>query len=366
MKILVLSNNASGLMSLRGELIEALVEKYELVVCVPRDEYTKKITDIGVRLIEINMNRRGKKIADELKTIGEYKKIMQREKPDAVLTYTIKPNIYGGIACRKLNIPYISNITGLGTELQAHSIFSKFLMCLYMYGVKKAKKIYVQNTAIQEIFAKYGVSSNCEILPGSGVNLKKHCYEAYPTEKNGIRFLFIGRVMKDKGIEELIYAAKEIASTHDHVVFNMIGYYDESKYKNQIESLIAKGVMDFFPFQENIHDVIKDHHCIIHPSYHEGMSNALLEAAAVGRPVIASDIPGCRETFDDGISGIAVKKQDGESLKLGIERFLSMTKEEHEKMGMSGRKKVEACFDRRIVIGKYIKIIEEIEGEKWR
>lgn len=366
MKILVLSNNSSGLMNLRGELIEKLKEKNELVICVPHDEYIKKITDIGVKLIEINMDRRGKKIADELKTIGEYKMIMRRENPDVVLTYTIKPNIYGGIVCRKLKIPYITNITGLGTELQSNSVFSRVLMLLYMYGIKKAKKIFVQNTKIQKKLARYGITNNCELLPGSGVNLTKHCYEAYPTENQGIRFLFIGRVMKDKGIEELIYAARTVVSAHHNVKFDIIGYYDDSKYKEQIDELTKRGVMRLFPFQENIHDVIKAHHCIIHPSYHEGMSNALLEAAAVGRPVIASDIPGCREAFDDGVSGIAVKVKDRESLKFGIERFLAMTEEAHKKMGMAGRKKVEEYFDRSIVIGKYISTLEGIEGELQR
>ncbi len=362
MKVLVLSNNAAGLMSLRGELLEALVEKYDVSVCVPHDEYTKRIAEIGGTLIEIEMDRRGKNLTEEIKTVGRYKEIVQREEPDVVLTYTIKPNIYGGIACRKLKIPYITNITGLGTELQGDSVFAKLLMRVYIFGIKKARKIYVQNTAIQEKLARYGVSDNCEILPGSGVNLTKHCYEAYPAENEAIKFLFIGRVMKDKGIEELIYAARNIVINHKNVVFDMIGYYDESEYKGQIDELIQNGVMRFFPFQENIHDVIKDHHCIIHPSYHEGMSNALLEAAAVGRPVIASDIPGCRETFDDGLSGIAVKVKDGESLKAGIERFLSMTEKDHKRMGLAGRKKVEENFDRQIVIGKYINTISEIEG----
>jgi glycosyl transferase GT4 family len=364
MKILVLSNNAAGLVSLRRELIEALVERYDVSVCVPHDDYTTRIIEMGAKLIEVDMNRRGKKMIEEIKTIGAYKKIMQREKPDVVLTYTIKPNIYGGLVCRKLKIPYITNITGLGTELQSNSLFSRILMLLYMYGIKKAKKVFVQNTEIQKKLARYGISNNqCELLPGSGVNLTKHCYEAYPTEKQGIRFLFIGRVMKDKGIEELIYAARKVVSVYYNVIFDIIGYYDESKYKEQIDELTQRGVMRIFPFQENIHDVIKEHHCIIHPSYHEGMANALLEAAAVGRPVIASDIPGCRETFDDGLSGIAVKVKDKESLKLGIERFLSMAEGAHEKMGIAGRKKVEECFDRRIVIGKYRSALDEIEGE---
>lgn len=363
MKVLVISNNAAGLLSLRGELIEALVKKYRITVCVPHDDYAKRIIEIGGKLIEIDLDRRGKNILEEIKTIRGYKRIIKQEKPDVVLTYTIKPNIYGGIVCRKLKIPYIANITGLGTELQGTSLFARLLMRVYIYGIKKAKKVFVQNTAIKSKLASYGITLNCEVLPGSGVNLTKHSYEAYPDEEDGIRFLFIGRVMKDKGIEELIYAAQATSSNHHNIIFDLIGYYDESEYKGQIDVLIDKGVMRFFPFQENIHDVIKDHHCIIHPSYHEGMSNALLEALAVGRPVIASNIPGCKEIFDDGVSGIAVKVKDKKSLAEGIEKFLGMAKTEHEKMGIAGRYKVEACFDRKNVIEKYINTIEQIEGE---
>lgn len=362
MKILILSNNAAGLMSLRGELICALTKLWDVWVCVPPDEYSMQIEKTGAKLIEIAFERRGRSIIGELLLISSYKRLIKGNKPDVVLTYTIKPNIYGGIVSRLLKKPYIVNVTGLGTELQSDSLFSKSLFKLYVFSAKKAVKVFVQNSSIKEHFNRSYVIDNCEMLPGSGVNLEKHSFEAYPSEDNGIRFLFIGRVMRDKGIEELIYAAKKIHRLHKNVRFDLIGYYDESEYKDQIDELIDSGAMKFFPFQENIHDVLKDHHCIIHPSYHEGMSNALLEAAAVGRPVIASDIPGCKETFDDRKTGIAVEVKNKADLVRGIEELLSLSKEEREEMGRKGRKKIETSFDRQIIIQKYITELKKVEG----
>ncbi len=364
MDVLIISNNAAGLLNLRRELIQALVQMADVYICVPPDSYSNQITDVGGNLIETAFERRGKSILSEIILLKKYRNIIKKYHPDVVLTYTIKPNIYGGLVCRATGTPYIVNVTGLGTELQNNSVFSRILFKLYTFSVRKAKKIYVQNCSIKERFEKHRVSENCEVLPGSGVNLKKHCYERYPSETDGISFLFIGRVMKDKGIEELIYAADIISKRNKNVVFDLVGYYDESEYKEQIDSLIARRVMRFYPFQENIHNVIKEHHCIIHPSYHEGMSNAILEAAAVGRPVIASDISGCIEAFDDKISGISVKVKDKEDLVRGIEEFLSLTLSEREQMGIAGRRKMERFFDRKIVVDKYITEIKKLEGEK--
>ncbi len=361
MKILILSNNAAGLISLRGELISALTELWEVWVCVPPDGYSRQIEKTGAKLIEISFDRRGKSVAGELSLMRNYKKLIRSNQPDVVLTYTIKPNIYGGIASRLSRTPYIVNVTGLGTELQSDSLFTKLLFRLYAFSAKKAAKVFVQNSSIKERFNRSHVLNNCDMLPGSGVNLEKHSFEIYPSEEDGIHFLFIGRVMRDKGIEELIYAAKEICRSHSNVRFDLIGYYDESEYKSQIDELIECGIMRFFPFQENIHDVIKEHHCVIHPSYHEGMSNALLEAAAVGRPVIASNIPGCKEIFDDRVTGIAVDVKDKEDLVRGIEEFLSLSKDNREQMGRKGREKVETSFDRRIIVEKYIDELKKIE-----
>ena len=366
MNVLIISNNAAGLLNLRRELIISLIQIADVYVCVPPDNFSNQIIDLGGKFIEIPFDRRGKNITGEIVLLKKYISIIKKYRPDVVLTYTIKPNIYGGLVCRLTGTPYIANVTGLGTELQKNSAFSKILFKLYSFSIKKAKKVYVQNRSIKERFEKNNVSENCEVLPGSGVNLEKHCYERYPSEENGISFLFAGRIMKDKGIEELIYAAENVWKTNKKVVFDLIGYYDEKEYKEQIDSLIKRGIVRFYPFQENIHDVIKEHHCIIHPSYHEGMSNAILEAAAIGRPVIASNIPGCMEAFDDKTTGIAIKAKDKDDLVRGIKVFLSLSTLEREQMGIAGRCKMEKSFDRKIVVDKYIAEIKKLEGEKAR
>lgn len=189
--------------------------------------------------------------------------------------------------------------------------------------------------------------------------LEEHCYEEYPEESGGIRFLYVGRIMKDKGIGELLAGAERLKKHYPNLCFELAGGYDEESFRDRIEDLERKEIVRYLGEQTDIHSIMKEHHAVILPSYHEGLSNVLLEAAACGRPVLATEVPGCRETFEDGISGIGFKPKSSEALVHAVEKFMALPHESRRQMGIRGRKKVEREFDRHIVMDAYM---QEIKG----
>lgn len=356
MRVLILANNDIGLYKFRKELLEELVKENKVYICLPDGEFIPKLKKTGCKFIDCKyLVRRGTNPLTDLKLMVFYKQLIHKTKPDIVFTYTIKPNIYGGMACAKLGVPYVANVTGLGTAIENGGLLQKITLSLYKYGLRKAQKVFFQNEANRNHMIKHHVTDRSSgLLPGSGVNLQENQYEDYPDEKNGIHFLFVGRIMKDKGVDELLVAAERIKRKHPNVSFSLVGGYEEESYRKKIETFERHGIVKAYGEQKDVHSFMKSHHAVIQPSYHEGLSNVLLEAAASGRPVLASDIPGCRETFSESISGIGFVRQDADSLREAIEKFLSLSEEERNRMGRMGREKVEKEFSRDIVVQAYL------------
>lgn len=360
--ILVLTNFIAGLHSFRKEVMKAIVDDgYQLYISVPdtddsRIEYFK---GIGCKIIKTDFNRRGMNPIDDLKLMLRYISIIKELKPKAVLSYTIKPNVYGGIACRLTGTPLIANVTGLGDAIENGGWLQKLTVSLYKIGVGKAKQVFFQNPSNKEVCLRFGIADERAIvLPGSGVNLEHHIYQEYPAD-GVIKFLYIARLQKDKGTGELFEAAKAIKAKFPLTEFQVLGWKD-GEYESQLNELTAKGIINYLGTTSDVRPYLKDVHCTIMPSYHEGMSNVNLESAANGRPVITTDVPGCRETVDDGVTGILVKVKDTNSLIEGVERFLAMSYEQRKQMGLEGRKKVEREFDRQIVIDAYLDAINNL------
>lgn len=357
---MILANNGAGLYKFRRELLEALLPEHEVCVCLPEDAYVDRLREMGCAYIACSFDRRGTNPVSGIKLLLFYKRILKKERPDVVFTYTIKPNVYGGMACAAFGIPYVVNITGLGTAVENGGVMQRVTLALYRTGLKKAKKIFFQNESnLEFIRERIPIEGRFELLPGSGVNLDEHCYEEYPEDDGAIRFLFVGRIMRDKGIEEYLDCAEALCGKYDGLCFDMIGDYDEDIYKDRIDRLTKEGIVTYYGFQKDVHSFLKSHHATIHPSYHEGLSNVLLETAACGRPILAGDIPGCRETFADGISGLAFEVRNAASLTDAVERFIRLPYEAKARMGLEGRKLVERKFDRRIVVDKYMKEASE-------
>lgn len=365
-KVLILVNSIGGFYSFRKELaIKLIEENYKVYISSPEvlnTEQEKYFKNMGCNVIETKIERRGTNPIKDLRLMKTYVGMMKQIKPDLVLTYTIKPTVYGSLACQILKIPYINNITGLGTSIQNKGIVRNISLFLYKTGLRKSSCVFFQNEENKKIlFDENIIKSKTRLVPGSGVNLNENIFEEYNFENEIIKILFIGRLMKDKGSEELLSAADKIKSKYKNIQFDFIGS-KEGDYKGRFDEYINKNIVNFYGLQnkEGVHNFIKNSSAVINPSYHEGMSNVLLEAAATGRPVLASDIPGCRETFDEGVSGFGFKPKDVHSLVSAIEKFINLPYEQKKAMGIAGRKKMEAEFDRNIVIDAYMKEIENI------
>ena len=361
MKILFLVNNDGGLYLFRKELLETLVKNNDVFCSTPdEDGFLPNLEKIGCECITTNLNRRGMNPFEDIKLIRRYKRIIKQTKADVVLTYTVKPNVYGGIACQKMNVPYICNVTGLGTSIENGGLLSNLVLRLYKIALKKAECVFFQNEHNLSVFKDKGiVKENTVLLPGSGVNTIKHCLEDYPDDSDYFRFLFVGRIMKDKGVEELFQAMEMMAGEGKKVFLDVVGGYDED-YSQQINILENQGILKYHGHQEDVHSFYANTHCLVLPSYHEGMANVLLEAASTGRPVIASLVPGCEETFDDGITGFGCMVKDVASLKEAMARMCSTPWSERKEMGLRGREKVKNQFDRQIVVQAYKEQLKKI------
>lgn len=354
MRILILANSDIGLYKFRKELIQELVKENEVYICLPKGDYIELLEEIGSEFIPCEFNRHGMNPIDELKLIHFYKKVVKKCRPDLVFTYTIKPNVYGGMVCARMKIPYVVNITGLGTAVENKGVMQKITLALYKYGLRRAQKVFFQNKENCDFMINHGVlHGEYEIIPGSGVNLSQYQVLDYPKGKT-VDFVFVARIMKEKGIDQYLDAAKEIRKTHPEVRFHVCGFCEQA-YESKLKELQMDGTIIYHGMVSDMVEIYRKVGCTIHPTYYpEGLSNVLLESAASGRPIITTDRSGCKEVVEDGINGYIVKQKSSIDLIEKIQVFLSLSIEDRRRMGLAGRKKVEEEFDRRIVICKYI------------
>jgi len=372
MKILILANNSVGLYKFRKELLTTLLAlKNEVYISLPNGDFIAEMQQMGGHFIETEISRHGVNPFTDLALVKKYCSIIKSVKPNIVFTYTIKPNVYGGIACQICKVPYVANVTGLGTAVENKGLLQKITLTLYKTGLKKAKRVFFQNQKNQQFMLEHGVVKGAySLLPGSGVNLDHFSPLPYPDESNGIHFVFISRIMREKGIDQYLEAAKHFSSAcHPReggnlpsrkIVFHICGFC-EKEYQGELDELIAKGVVEYHGMVRDVREILKDVHCTIHPSFYpEGLSNVLLESSACARPIITTDRSGCKEVVDDGVNGFVVKQRDSNDLIQKIERFIALPYEEKMKMGLAGRAKVEREFNRQIVVDAYLKELEAI------
>lgn len=357
-KVLILANNDVGLYKFRKELIQELVKKYKVYISLPDGEFVQQLKQLGCIFIDTPISRRGTNPLTDFKLFIKYKKIIRGIKPDIVLTYTIKPNVYGGLACKLEGIPYLTNITGLGTAVENGGALQKITLTLYKLALSKANCIFFQNKENENFFVeKQIIQGKHKLIPGSGVNLDYYSLLDYPAD-DVINFIFIARVMKEKGIEQYLEAAEYIRDKYPNTIFHILGYCEET-YENKLKKMQDRGYIQYHGMQNDIREFHKTSHCIIHPTYYpEGMSNVLLEAAACGRAIITTNRSGCREIVENEVNGYIIEQQNSPELIQKIERFLSLSYEEKKEMGNFGRRKVEREFDRQIVIQEYLNEIK--------
>ena len=355
-KILFLSNHFITLFSFRKELIKRLCERgHEVYISSPEDEQFSYFEEMGCKIIPTSMSRRGTNPVEDLKLVANYKRIMGEVKPDIIFSYTIKPNIYGCMASNALGYKQVCNVTGTGTTFMQETILAKISRLLYKLSMKKAYKVYFQNTGDRDYFISHKmIEDNWEMLPGSGVNLEQHKLCPMPSGDE-LRFIYIGRLMGIKGVEQYLEAARVIKEKYPNTKFYAAGFVEEDKYKPMVEEYHEKGIIEYLGFRKDIDHWIEHCHCTVLPSLGgEGVPNVLLESAATGRVCIASNIHGSREVVDNGVTGWLFSPGNSEELIEKLESFIELSHEERIEMGLKGRERMENLFDREIVIGKYI------------
>lgn len=363
-RVLLIGNNDGGLYKFRYELIQLLLnQKYEVFISTPYGEYIPILKKMGCQYIELEYNRAGKNLLKEIRLLVAYYHFIKKKKFDVVLLYTIKPTLYAGFICRLKKIPYIVNITGLSTILVDTKILKNICFILYKRVLKHSNIVFFQNQSNMDLFIKKkAVSGKIKLIPGSGVNLKEHKYETY-TENRILKILYVGRVTKVKGIDELFKAIELLNRNSNDLVFEIIGECD-TFYEKKLKSMHKQKQLIYYGTCPNPHDYMKNAQAVIMPSYGEGMSNVLLEASACGRPILASNVPGCREILIEGITGFSFEPHNVNSLLDAIHKFCEISKDQREQMGINGRKHVEKNFSREIIIKEYMKEIKKIcEGK---
>lgn len=362
-RVLILSNHFITLYNFRKELIKKLVEDgHEVFISMPKSDENKFFSDMGCKIIETPVDRRGINPIKDIGLIINYIKIMKKVKPDIIFSYTIKPNIYGSIASNLTKNKQINNITGTGATFLKNNMVSMIVKILYKLSIKKSYKVFFQNKGDRDFFvANKMVKDNYGMLPGSGVNLEEFTFSDLPP-MDEINFIFIGRIMKLKGIEEYLECAKKIKFKYPNTNFYVAGFIEEDKYKEMIHDYHTKGIINYIGFQKDIKSWIQRCHCTILPSHGgEGVPNVLLESAAMGRICIASKINGSKDVVEDGVTGYLFEVGNAEDLINKVEKFLALDYEAKRQMGQAGRKKVEKEFDRKTIISTYIEAISTLE-----
>ena len=360
-KILILVNHYVVIYNFRKEIVQRLIaDGHKVYLSCPMGDRIEELKAMGCQHIDAAISRHGTNPAAELKLIAYYKKIIREVKPDVVLSYTIKPNLYGGMAAMWMNVPYIANITGLGTAVEHDGIMQKITKLMYKYAFRRVSCVFVQNEENRQFFIKNKIAENkLRQIPGSGVNLEQFHVLPYPDEEK-ISFVFISRIMKEKGIEHYIEAARYIRKKYPNTEFHICGFCEEA-YEDTLQQLQDEQIIIYHGMVKDVAGVLKDMHCTVHPTYYpEGMSNVLLESCACGRPIITTDRSGCREIVDDGINGYMIYQKDTQSLIDAIERFIKLSHDEKKAMGLRGRKKVENQFNRKIVVEAYVEEINKV------
>ena len=369
-KIVLISSNAAwNIANFRSGLIRELIARdFGVIAVAPHDEHAERLIAMGCRFIPLPMDNQGTNPFADVYLLARYLRIFWREKPDTFLGYTIKPNVYGSIAAHAMGIPVINTVSGLGTAFIRDSWLTRAAKRLYRIAFAHSQVVFFQNEEDRTHFVSERLVSpeRTARVPGSGVDLQR--FQPVGTDvrppRAGPRFLLIARLLYDKGVGEFVEAARILKAQRPEVVCAMLGFLDAQNRtavaRSDVERWVAEGVVDYLGAADDVRSHIAEADCIVLPSYREGTPRTLLEAAAMGKPLIATNVPGCREAVDHGRNGLLCKVRDAEDLARTMSAFADMTAQQRLAMGEAGRVKMTREFDERIVIDAYLTQLDEI------
>ena len=363
MVILLTSNSCWNLFNFRHDLIKELNKKHTIIIVAPYDKYLKKITYKNIFFSPIYLKRNKKSIISDFICLIQYFFIIKKYKPDYLIAFTIKPNIYSSIASFFSKTKTINNITGLGSTLLKNNYFTKFIFLFYKIAFRNSYKIIFQNTDDKELFIKKKISyeNNSILIPGSGININNFLKYQYPKNKI-FTFLYNGRLIKDKGIKEYIEAAKIVKKKYKKIKFVIMGSLDtnnpNSINKNYLEKNINQGNIHYIGFRDNPLSFIKKVDCIVLPSYREGLSRSLLESMALSKPIITSNVPGCKELVINNSNGFLCEPKSSNDLAEKMIKIITLNHLEIQAMGKKSVELIKEKYTTEIVLDKFLKIIK--------
>lgn len=368
MRIAIVLNTSWNIYNFRLNFVNTLLSQgFEVHTIAPQDDYTRKLTDLGCIHHIVRMDSRGANFIKDSALIVELFSIYKKVKPNIILHYTIKPNIYGTLAASMLNIPVVNNVCGLGTVFLKDDVISKVAMLLYKVSFRFAKKVFFQNTDDLNLFLDKKLVSEkvVDILPGSGIDLRKFKPMLFKRNKK-FTFLLISRLISDKGIMEYIEAIKKLKTKGFEANFQILGAKDP-KHKRGIkteiiQTWIDEGTVEYLGTTSDVREFISQADCIVLPSYREGTPRTLLEAASSSKPIIATDVPGCNHVVEDNYNGLLCKLKDSNDLAEKMQLMASFDSETLEQFGKNGRKKMEAEYDETVVIAKYLEVLHSFKA----
>jgi len=370
-KVLIALNSVWNLVNFRAGLIRTLVSAgYEVVAVAPPDSYVPNLKSLGCRYVPIIMDKKGTNPGKEIYLLFRFYQLMRAERPSVYLGYTVKPNIYGSMAAHVAGVPVINNIAGLGSVFSKNGWLASLVKLLYRLALFRSEKVFFQNEDDRSIFIenRLVIDGVADRLPGSGVDLNKFSPVPLP-DRQPVRFLLIARMLWDKGVGEFVEAARLLKREGVNAEFCLLGFLDVENpaaiSRQQMDEWVAEGVIRYLGASDDVRREIAEAHCVVLPSYYrEGTPRALLESAAMARPIVTTDSVGCREVVDDGVNGFLCKPRNASDLAEKMARIVELSHAEREAMGLRGREKVEREFDEKIVINKYLDAIASILGRR--
>lgn len=365
-KVVIALNTAWNLFNFRAGLIRAMIsEGYEVVAVAPHDQYAPRLAELGCRYVALPMDNKGTNPLKDSLLFFRFLRLFWRERPAVFLGYTIKPNVYGSLAAHLSGVKVINNIAGLGTAFIRDSWLTRLVRMLYKSALSGSGHVFFQNNDDLDLFVAQGLVAPGKVsrLPGSGINLDAFRNASGCDQSGGpFTFLLVARLLRDKGVGEYVDAARIVRKESPGVKFQILGFLDVQNQtavtKQEMSSWVEEGVVEYLGVSDDVRPFLVAADCVVLPSYREGVPRSLLEAAAMGRPIVATDVVGCRDVVEDGVNGLLCKVADADDLADKMSQMLHLSLDERARMGFAGRKKMEAEFDEKLVIGRYLTVIK--------
>jgi len=368
-RIILSINTSWNIVNFRAGLVRALRERgYEVVALSPDDPYAGRLAELGCRHVPLAMDNKGTNPLRDAALFLRYVRALRRERPDVFLGWTIKPNVYGSLAAHLLGVPVINNVSGLGTAFLSGGWLMRLVRLLYRTAFGRSARVFFQNRDDRALFVDSGLlrADQARVLPGSGIDLA-HFAPPPAVLRNpttGPVFLLVARLLWDKGVGEYVEAARLLKARLPGARVQLLGFLDVDNRtavpRQTVEGWVSEGLVEYLGHADDVRQHVAVADCVVLPSYREGTPRSLLEAAAMGKPLVTTDVPGCREVVDDGVNGFLCRPRDAADLADKLLRFAQMPEAARLEMGRQSRLKAEREFSERIVIDAYLAEIDRV------